>query len=77
MGQTLFCEKDREVGPTGLLCQFPRQPAAGWTNWFVLIPDLPKEKHQKSARGAQAKYRRQAEPELHQIAVNISKYNQI
>jgi hypothetical protein len=37
----------------------------------------PKKNTKKSARATQSKYRRQYEAELRQIAVNISKYNQI
>ena len=54
-------------------------PGSRWAerNSFALLANLPKEKHQKSASGAQSKNRRQDEPELHQIAVNCGKYNQI
>ena len=89
MGQSLFREKDREVRSsraivltprearaTNLLCQFPRQAAAGRRGTRLpLSLTSPKKNTKKSARGAQSKNRRQVEPELHQIAVNITKYN--
>src|ERR1700678_3223216 len=37
----------------------------------------PKKNTKKSATATQSKYRRQFEPEFNQIAVNITKYNQI
>jgi hypothetical protein len=54
-------------------------PGSRWAerNSFPLIVDLPKQNHQKSSRATQSKNRRQDEPELRQIAVNITNYNQI
>jgi len=44
---------------------------------FATLRCLTKEKHQKSATGAQSKNQRQFKPELHQIEVSCTKLRQI